>query len=136
MSSFDTLKLNALLEKRDKIDKEIEEYLKEKVKVDLDILCEFPITKNNISKTIKQVLHKSRHPWFDFMIQFMFAQSSFKGKNGSFGKNVFIFGSREAIVRNLQKISEKIFCMEGLQEYCLWVGFDLSSKPKIQDLIK
>jgi len=135
MSSLNISSLKYLYEKRERIDEKIQQYLKNKIKIDLNILCETPITTNNISKTIKQVLNKSRHPWFDFMIQFMFAQSSFQGKNGSFGKNVFIFGSRKAIVRNLQRISEKIFCMKGLQEYCLWVGFDSSSKPKIKDLI-
>lgn len=87
-------------------------------------------TKQKILETLNKVLDENQYLWFDLVLY-----TAGRGSTGPFVNKVFIFGKREVIFRNLQKITEKIATKKKLKKGEVWIGFNSAEKPRIEDLI-
>lgn len=132
MNTFqsDVSLLKYFYEERERIHGKIREYLMINTYRAVIDLCKDSIDIYTVPKAIKEILSRSERPWFDFTIELYSLNSS------SIIKKVFILGERSIIQRRLKGISESILSQQGLRAYCVWVGFDLKTKPDIQDLLK
>lgn len=87
-------------------------------------------TKKKVSEALNKTLDESQCPWFDLVLH-----TKGRGSTGPFVDNVFVFGRREIIARNLQKIAEKIATKKQLKKEGVWIGFNSLGKPKIENFI-
>ena len=122
--------LRYLYREKERINENIEEYLRKNIYRDVAAIRGTFITKNNIAKVIEEVLGRSKKTWFDFVISLQF-----KRKSGIVTKNVFIIGEKNIICNELEEISENVFNLNPLKEYCLWIGLDSKLKPEMEELI-
>lgn len=76
-------------------------------------------TKQKILEILSKVLNESQYLWLDLVLY-----TAGRGSTGPFVNKVFIFGKREVIFRNLQKIVEKIATKKELKKGEVWVGFN------------
>jgi len=121
--------LNYFYEERERIHGKIQEYLMINTYRAVINLCESAINMHTVSEAIKEILSRRERPWFDFTIELYSLNSS------SIIKKAFILGEKSIIQRRLKEISESILSRKGLKAYCVWVGFDLKTKPDIKDLL-
>jgi len=87
-------------------------------------------TKKEVLEVLNKTLNESQCPWFDLVLH-----TAGRGSTGPFVNNVFVFGRREIITRNLKKITEKIAAKKEWRKEGLWIRFNSFGKPKIENFI-
>lgn len=92
-------------------------------------------TKEEILKVLKKVLSENQCSILNLVLHMRG-----RGSTGPFVDKIFILGRRKAILCNLQKIVKRIaagkrFNKNGTWIEGVWIGFDPSRGPKIEDFV-